>query len=140
MMEDLPNSGPAQGVAAPTREEIAAYIQDQVNAIRTQLQIPVVPPIRVKPAKPKAFAADRGSDPDVWLFQFEQYADLVGLADGEKVRLAATFLEGPAAVWWRSKALELQAQQPPNNVLTWDAFMQKMVQQFKPVDSAKVAR
>jgi hypothetical protein len=140
MMEEPFNSEQAPSIGTPTREEIAAYIQDQINAVRSQLQAPAVQPIRVKPAKPKAFAAERGSDPDVWLFQFEQYADLVGLTDNEKVRLAATFLEGPAAIWWRSKALELRAQQPPHNVLSWDAFKQQLIQQFKPVDSAKMAR
>jgi hypothetical protein len=139
-MEEPFHNGAAPSGGTPTREEIAAYIQAQIDAVRSQLQAPGVQPIPVKPAKPKSFAAERGSDPDVWLFQFEQYADLVGLTDTDRVRLAATFLEGPAAVWWRSKALELQAQQPPHNVLAWNAFKQQLVQQFKPVGSAKVAR
>jgi hypothetical protein len=136
MMEDPSNSDPIQPGTAPTEEQIAAYIRDQINSIRNQLQ----PPVRVKPAKPRGYSADRGSDPDVWLFQFEQYAELMGLADSQKVQLAATYLEGPVAVWWRSVATQLQNQVPPNNVLTWGAFKQQLVGQFKPIDSTKMAR
>jgi hypothetical protein len=136
MMEDPPISDPLNASSTPTREEIAAYVEEQIRSIRSQLQ----PSNRVKPAKPKGYAADRGSDPDVWLFQFEQYAELVGLTDREKVQLAATFLEGPAAVWWRSVAIELQTHQPPNNIITWTSFKNQLVQQFKPIDSTKMAR
>src|ERR1700710_2061767 len=101
-MEEPSSNQQAPSGEIPTREEIAVYIQSQINAVRSQLQPQEVQPPRVKPPKPKSFAAERGSDPDVWLFQFEQYADLVGLIDNDRVRLAATFLEGPAAVWWRS--------------------------------------
>src|SRR5260370_5682919 len=136
MMEDPPMSDPINASSTPTREEIAAYVEEQIRSIRSQLQ----PSNRVKPAKSKGYAADRGSDPDLRLFQFEQYAVLVGLTDREKVQLAATFLEGPAAVWWRSVAIELQTHQPPNNIITWTSFKNQLVQQFKPIDSTKMAR
>jgi hypothetical protein len=126
--------------AGPTFEELAGYIQQQVAAALAQQPAAAAPALNLKPAKPRIYSADRNDDPDVWLFQFDQYADIVHLSDTDRVKLAATFLAGPAGVWWRATVIGLKQLPPPDNMLTWPQFKQRLIHQFKPVDSAKIAR
>jgi hypothetical protein len=57
---------------------------------------------RVKAAKPKTYNGSIGSDPDVWLFLFNQYSDIAGVPINTRAKLAATYLESKAATWWRN--------------------------------------
>lgn len=91
----------------------------------------------VQAAKPRTYNGSLGSDPSVWLFQYQQYVDVLAVPQSSWVRLAATYLDGKAATWWRG----LVKQNHDNvNEITWDQFKQNLVAVFKPVSSSKIAR
>jgi hypothetical protein len=146
-----------------TEERVAAYVDSQLAAARQQQQDELAqtqqalrrelarlqqmqanpprvdPDIAVAPAKPKHFSSERGADPAVWLFQIDQYFELANVTrDSNKVRLAATYLDGPAATWWRGLHNECTLQGLP--LPTWTTFKARLVAQFKPVNSSRVAR
>jgi Ty3 transposon capsid-like protein len=118
----------------PTQAEIAAFVQQQVQAALASQQRPV----SIKPATPRSYSGDKGADPEVWLFQYEQCARLYNLTDAEKVDHAATYLEGAAATWWRSVALASDRSGSPRPA--WDSFKAQLITLFKPVNASKVAR
>jgi hypothetical protein len=118
----------------PTQAEIAAFVQQQVQAALASHQGPV----SIKPATPRSYSGDKGGDPEVWLFQYEQCARLYNLTDAQKVDHAATYLEGAAATWWRSVAVASDRSGTPRP--TWDSFKAHLITLFKPVNASKVAR
>ena len=87
----------------------------------------------VKAAKPKAYSGLRGADPEVWLFQFNQYADINQLAEGDRVKLAATYTEGNGATWWRNLVTQR------GNNISWREFQEGLISMFKPVNAKKIA-
>jgi hypothetical protein len=140
-MADNPMNVPLNEVA------VADYIQHQLQAMRQQITAELTQQINeaqphaistVKPSKPQHFSGDRSIDVDVWLFQLEQFMTLSAVSDNTRVPLAATFLDGSAATWWRMTALRNAAAQL--STPTWDQFKHQLRQQFKPVNSAKIAR
>jgi hypothetical protein len=88
----------------------------------------------VKASKPKSYNGVQGSDPEVWLFQFNQYADINQLAENDRPKLAATYLEGNAATWWRNLVTQ------STNDISWVEFQQELIGTFKPVNAKKIAR
>jgi hypothetical protein len=93
---------------------------------------------RLKAAKPKTYNGSIGSDPDVWLFQFNQYSDIAGVPVNTRAKLAATYLEGKAATWWRNLVMQTVDHNADN--ITWEAFQNELINMFKPVNSKKIAR
>jgi hypothetical protein len=145
MMEDIGSVPPANdgaGYQGPAMADIAQFIRQQIQEAVRELQPRPQSTRNVKPAKPKTYDGSRFTDPDTWLFQFEQYANIVGLTNTEKVQLAATYLEGPAATWWESiyREAEQRAANEELNLPTWTEFKQILVATFKPVNSSKMAR
>jgi hypothetical protein len=67
----------------------------------------------VKASKPKTYNGLRGADPEVWLFQFNQYADINQLEEDARPKLAATYLEGNAATWRRNLVTQSAAPSRP---------------------------
>lgn len=92
----------------------------------------------VQAAKPRTYSGNLGSDPSVWLFQYQQYVEVLGVPQSSWVRLAATYLDGKAATWWRG-LVKQQVDENPNNI-TWDYFKESLIAVFKPVNSSKIAR
>src|ERR1700751_13550 len=92
----------------------------------------------VKASKPKTYNGSRGMDPEVWLFQFNQYADINQVANGDRAKLAATYLEGNASTWWRN--LVMQSGDRTGDGISWFDFQQSLISIFKPVNSKKIAR
>jgi hypothetical protein len=88
----------------------------------------------VKASKPKSYNGVRGSDPEVWLFQFNQYADINHLAENDRPKFAATYLEGNAATWWRNLVTQ------STDDVSWVEFQQELIGTFKPVNAKKIAR
>jgi hypothetical protein len=75
------------------------------------------------------------------LFAMERYFTAVQLPDQHKVAFAASFLRNAAATWWRARTIA--AEDDPNELMelgSWDGFMGALLKQFKPLNSAKVAR
>lgn len=92
----------------------------------------------VKASKPKTYNGSRSMDPEVWLFQFNQYADINQVAIDDRAKLAATYLEGNAATWWRN--LVMQSGDRTGDGITWIDFQQGLISMFKPVNAKKIAR
>lgn len=92
----------------------------------------------VKPAKPRTYCGNLGSDPSVWLFQFEQYVEVLCIPRSNWSRLAATYLDGKAATWWRGLVKQQPGESP--NGITWDDFKSGLIATFKPVNASKIAR
>jgi hypothetical protein len=133
-MSEMNMEQPPVSPHVPTQAEIAAFVQQQVQAALASQQRPV----SIKPATPRSYSGDKGGDPEVWLFQYEQCARLYNLTDAQKVDHAATYLEGAAATWWRSVALASDRSGTPRP--TWDSFKAQLITLFKPVNASKVAR
>ena len=91
-----------------------------------------------RPSKPTRYDGTLGTDPTVWLFQFNQYADITNVPAAQRPKLAATYLDGKAASWW----MHLVNDQPNRSAdgITWQTFYDSLVQAFKPVNSKKIAR
>ena len=92
----------------------------------------------VKASKPKTYNGSRGMDPEVWLFQFNQYGDINQVPSGNRAKLAATYLEGNAATWWRN--LVMQSDDRTGDGISWFDFQQGLISMFKPVNAKKIAR
>jgi hypothetical protein len=122
----------------PLPAEVQAYItnlQAQLAAVQAGQNMGQQ---RIKPSKPTRFNGALGSDPTVWLFIFNQYAELSNVAVDQRPKLAATYLDDKAATWW----MHLVSQQHNNNAdaVTWQMFYDGLVTAFKPVNSKKIAR
>jgi hypothetical protein len=91
-----------------------------------------------RPSKPTRYDGSLTSDPTVWLFQFKQYADIANVSATQRVKLAATYLDGNASTWW----MQLVSEQPNNNAdpITWQIFYDRMMAAFKPINNKKIAR
>jgi Retrotransposon gag protein len=92
----------------------------------------------VKASKPKTYDGLRGADPEVWLFQFNQYANINQLDENDRPKLAATYLEGNAATWWRN--LAMHSHDRTGDGISWIDFQQGLISMFKPVNAKKIAR
>ena len=92
----------------------------------------------LKPSKPKPYTGARGADKvDVatWLFAIETYFDAAGLTNEERrVKLAVSYLEGNALVWWRSRCIAHGV------AYTYAEFTTDLTAAFQPVDPERQAR
>jgi hypothetical protein len=93
--------------------------------------------IMVKVSKPATFDGSHDSDPDVWLFQFKEYCSITRVQDDSKARLAAGYLKGKAATWWRSMVIQAGGD---SSVIDWQTFERQLISTFKPVNSKSIAR
>lgn len=76
-----------------------------------------------------------------FFYDMGQYLDtLSGYNDESKVRTAATFLSGSAKLWWRARAEDLKAGVAVVKVDNWDEMQEALREQFKPENSAWIAR
>src|ERR1700760_4337975 len=60
------------------------------------------------------------------------------LSESDRPKLAATYLEGNAATWWRS--LVMQTDDRTGDGISWNDFQQGLISMFKPVNAKKIAR
>jgi Retrotransposon gag protein/Zinc knuckle len=131
------NMNPAQEVAQVPLN-VQAYIRSLEAQVAAAQAGQNMGQQRVKPSKPTRFNGAMGSDPTVWLFLFKQYAELSNVAEDQRPKLAATYLDDKAGTWW----MHLVSQQPNNNAdaITWQMFHDGLLTAFKPVNSKKIAR
>ena len=98
--------------------------------------------LHVRPPKPDFFQGNQRKEKvDLWVFEMERYFIAVQLPEQHKVAFAASFLRHNAATWWRARSLA--AANDPNELMalgSWDGFKEALLTQFKPLNSAKVAR
>ena len=68
-----------------------------------------------------------------WLFEVEQYCDIVGIVKPvDRVRLAVSRLEGDAFTWWRQ--LTNRGEEYKLGKLVWSDFEAEVVSAFSDVD------
>src|SRR5262249_4376340 len=90
-----------------THDQLVAELAQQRQLINhlTSMIPSTSPPNNafLKPPKPSVFTGSRSEAGAIdWIFQMEQYFDLVATDSLQQVRYAATFLRDHAATWWRS--------------------------------------
>jgi hypothetical protein len=109
--------------------------QQQIAALRQQLEQRPARTQLPKPPKPSSFTGDKGSIPvDEWLNQMETRLALHTEDPQLAVGYAAAWLEGTAALWWRNEQASGTASR------TWQDFKTRLVQQFQPLDPVITAR
>ena len=83
-----------------------------------------------KPKPPPTFEGNR-RDADTWLFQLDNYFDVVRMTDGQRVAYAGALLHHSAAQWWR---------RVKPTIHTWTAFRTAFIQQYQPLRADDTAR
>jgi hypothetical protein len=114
-------------------------IMQQMNQLQAQVQAvqqPAAPhPHALKPVRPDIFDGSSTLSVETWIFQLQQYFDLVGVVNQEQRALfASSLLRGHASVWWR---LQVTSATP---ITTWDAFQAGIIAQFRRIDPQRQAR
>jgi hypothetical protein len=141
-------------IHAPAQEleRILHGLQDQIVELRTQLtaertqnmqqqqqapqaQAPVTTYV-VKPPRPTPFHGKKGESIDTWIGKAERYFELCQMNNSAtRTRYAVAYLEGNAALWWQNHIRETLMP-----ISQWDDLKTALVEQFKPVNSSKIAR
>lgn len=90
-------------------------------------------PHSVKPNKPENYTGRKG-DVAGWLFEMGQYLELSRVPHEMRANLAASYLKGSAAVWWRT------IETSPYPIRDWDRFCRELTSVFQPVNDEERAR
>ena len=134
-VQDLPQLQAAvQALAAPPAPAALA-----AAAAPAVAPVPAAVPV-LKPARPDTFSSVRASGrPEAWLFVVDTYLEAAEITDPHTIRLVATLLRGPAALWWQSHVRSVRdAGAAPIN--TWALFQAAFTEQFAPVSNVRQAR
>ena len=122
-------------------------MEQQVKELREQLEqlqahlitIPRQAPV-IKPPKPDIYNGERdGTILDSWIFGLRQYFELTSMSEVYKVTFAVTFLRQHALTWWRMRMTSVDAG-VEHTIVDFDMFVTAITEQFKPVNSTKIAR
>jgi hypothetical protein len=104
----------SQHAATPDWEQIIMDMRDQVNQLKGQLQaqrdhflaagppqqnIQVQGPSQVKPDQPSPFSGKKTESLEGWIFQMQQYCDLLPVPQDTRITFAGTFFKDQAALW-----------------------------------------
>mgnify|MGYP000274179056 CR=1 FL=1 len=94
----------------------------------------------MRPKEPTTFVGRVGStssEVETFVDQVERYFALFGLVDETmRATLAATWLDGDAALWHRA----LVAALAPGTVLEWPEMRRQLLEHWRPVDALARAR
>jgi len=115
-------------VAKDTAEQTFQTLAESVRASHHKLL-----------AKPPRFSGDDQAEVEDWLFAILQYIQDMPTSPAGKIRVAASFFDGSAALWWRS----LNQEYPTPEVFpcrTWETFSAHVRENFKATDSVRNAR
>jgi hypothetical protein len=94
----------------------------------------------VQPPKPDCFKGTTRENIDLWLFEIEQYFNAVSLEDKYRATYAASLLRDGALTWWRAKNIAAEDDAQLQQLYEWETFSNELKQQFKPINSEKIAR
>ena len=87
---------------------------------------------------PEGYDPSKKTDVDTWLFEMESFFALYPALNGvDKVRNAATFFKGSAAIWWRHLSLTSDILQRPD---PWAAFLDAMRSKWRSTNPVRAAR
>ena len=122
-------------------EQWTQYISNAVSQLDQRTRDLTNRGMLVRPPKPEYFHGLTKEHVDLWIFEIEQYFNVVGLVDPHRVPFAASFLRDTALTWWRSKQLAARQDHALAARLThWNNFQQDLLAHFKPMNSARIAR
>jgi hypothetical protein len=122
--------------AAIDMEQIIMEMRDQINQLKGQLQnqqdhflagtqlpqnIQVQGPSQVKPDRPSPFSGKKTESLEGWIFQMQQYCDLLPVPQDNRIAFAGTFFKDQAALWWRSYHRNQDWEDAPP---AWDQFLE----------------
>jgi hypothetical protein len=128
------------------------FVNQRMSALQQQYdELQSSRSVSLKPQKPDCFHGNsRGEKVDLWIFEFEQYFNAVGVNDPQRVPYAASFLRDYAATWWRARCTAQAAVTSSSSsssssssgtaTMTWRQFTAAITQQFKPLNASKIAR
>jgi len=69
-----------------------------------------------------------GSDPDGWIRKAEEYFELVGVPNEDRVKIAVLYISGKAEYWWRGTGCNA-------NILPWHQFCRLVGDRFNETSS-----
>jgi len=89
---------------------------------------------KAKLGVPSDFNGNLNTDVNTWLGAMEIYLLESNTPKPRWPNVAATYLKGPASVWYQSFPLEARA------LLTWELFRAALTARFRPVDNNRIGR
>ena len=94
--------------------------------------------VDMRPLQPSAFSGHVSSNVEQWCLEMERYFHITGLPeqDPRRVALASTYLKDIASGWYNGA---IRAQELTQSS-TWSEFRSKIVQRFRRIAPARVAR
>jgi hypothetical protein len=90
--------------------------------------------VHLKPDRPPPFSGKKGESLEAWIFQMEQYCELLPVLVPSRVPFAATFLKENAALWYRAYSRDFVWHGVHANPPPWHDFTAALRQQFIPVN------
>jgi hypothetical protein len=93
--------------------------------------------ISAKVAKPSTFNGGFRANVELWLFEMNSYLEIAKVPGNQKVQFVSSYLKDNAALWFKYVYEEAEAQ---GVQLTWEGVQEKLLQRFRPIESAKTAR
>lgn len=123
---------------APANPDPNAIVNELFQRIQQlelqQIQAQAAGAARNKPEKPdQFFGTDDAKRVRQWIFQVENYFDVVGEPEARRVPYTTTLLRKNALLWWQS----LQADERP---AAFQDFKRVLIEYFQPLSATLVAR
>jgi hypothetical protein len=117
--------------------QMQGQLQTQQNALQAIPQVPQAiqvqgPANQVKPDRPSPFSGKKSESLEGWIFQMQQYCDLLPVPLQNRIAFAGTFFKDQAALWWRSYH---QKTDWVNAAPTWEQFLEATRRHFTPVNT-----
>lgn len=131
-----------QGLLAEQQQRIATLEASRQNMNNNnnngnQVNVDHHMGVSVKPPKPDTFDGRNQRSIEQWIFEMEQYLNISRVPIIDRVNIAAAFLRGTAATWWRNA---YQSAVASEITISWDAFKAALIQRFRPIEASKTAR
>src|SRR5215217_2985454 len=113
------------------RDQITQLQQEVQNQQPTQIRVQG-PANQVKPDRPSPFSGKKSESLEGWIFQMQQYCELLPVPHDNRIAFAGTFFKDQAALWWRSyhRNTNWTVDAP-----TWEQFLEAVRRHFTPVNT-----
>lgn len=126
----------AQQLAVQSQAAVSSASASPASVIGASASIQPAAKLTLKAPTLKSFLGVMGFEVDTWLRsvrkQFEWYGSSMFPDDASRIRYAALHLEGAALEWWDSE--------DQNLITTWQEFVARMHDRYRPKQAAEVAR
>jgi hypothetical protein len=101
----------------------------EVNGVDQELRGSTKTGLGWKPAKPATYRGVRDvTIITAWIFRMDEYLAIGNVSDAAKSKLAASFLDGEAFIWYRALAEKLREQR----YIPWDYMKNELLKYFSP--------